>query len=373
MISDFDDYPVHQAPEPVARPASTDRNFYDRYWFNGFDGSGSLYLGAALGLYPNRAVMDGAFTFVVDGVQHSVHASRLAPADPKETRVGPLTVEVVEPMRTVRVVVAPNETGLACDLTFRARTIPYEEPRSRLEQDGAVMLDTCRFTQLGAWQGRVTVEGRRYEIAPAEVLGARDRSWGIRPVGPREPGPPPRSEPGVYWIWSVNHFADRCLHYGSFEDHDGHPIQASGALLLAYEDPAAIPRGGNAGATEMTRAAMRVEWARGTRYPSRAELRLANRSGEEHLVTMEPLLRAHMKGLGYQHPEWGHGFWKGDGALFGERWRLDELDPLVIPNVHVQQVCRVSLGELRGVGVLESVVIGTHRPSGFASLLDGAA
>lgn len=373
MITDFDDYPVHQAPEPVARPASTDKNFYDRYWFNGFDRSGTLYLGAALGVYPNRKVMDGAFTFVVDGVQHSVHASRVAAAERKESRVGPVAVEVAEPMRTVRVAVSPNETGIEADLTFRARTIPYEEPRSRLVQDGKVILDTCRFTQLGTWQGTVTVEGRRYELAPSEVLAARDRSWGVRPIGPREPEPPPEGEPGVYWIWSVDHFADRCLHYGSFEDHDGHPIQSSGAFLPAYEPGSAIPRGADPGVREMARSTMRLEWSKGTRYPSKAALELVDRAGETHLVTMEPLLRAHMKGLGYQHPEWGHGFWKGDGVVFGERWRLDELDPLIIPNVHVQQVCRVTLGEREGVGTLESVVIGTHRPSGFTSLLDGAA
>jgi hypothetical protein len=35
MLSRYDDYPVHQTPEPIAQPATTDRNVYDRYWFNG--------------------------------------------------------------------------------------------------------------------------------------------------------------------------------------------------------------------------------------------------------------------------------------------------------------------------------------------------
>jgi hypothetical protein len=30
MLSRFDDYPIHQTPEPLALPASTDRNVYDR-------------------------------------------------------------------------------------------------------------------------------------------------------------------------------------------------------------------------------------------------------------------------------------------------------------------------------------------------------
>ena len=46
MLSRHDDYPIHQTPEPIARPASTDRHVYDRYWFNGYSGDGDFRLGA---------------------------------------------------------------------------------------------------------------------------------------------------------------------------------------------------------------------------------------------------------------------------------------------------------------------------------------
>ncbi|PZU14334.1 MAG: hypothetical protein DI591_12175, partial [Citromicrobium sp.] len=35
MLTKGDDYPVHQTAEPIAF-AGTDRNFYDRYFFNGY-------------------------------------------------------------------------------------------------------------------------------------------------------------------------------------------------------------------------------------------------------------------------------------------------------------------------------------------------
>jgi hypothetical protein len=35
MLSRFDDYPIHQTPEPIVHRASSDPNAYDRYWFNG--------------------------------------------------------------------------------------------------------------------------------------------------------------------------------------------------------------------------------------------------------------------------------------------------------------------------------------------------
>ena len=48
-----DDYPIHQTPEPVAY-AGTDRNFYDRYFFNGYAPTGEgedLFFAAAFGVY----------------------------------------------------------------------------------------------------------------------------------------------------------------------------------------------------------------------------------------------------------------------------------------------------------------------------------
>ena len=44
-----DDYPIHQMPEPVAY-AGTDRNFYDRYFFNGYAPDGTGFFAIALGV-----------------------------------------------------------------------------------------------------------------------------------------------------------------------------------------------------------------------------------------------------------------------------------------------------------------------------------
>ena len=122
MLSKFDDYPIHQTLDPVAHPASSDRNVYDRYWFNGYADDGEFYFGVAMGLYANRGILDCGFSIVPDGEQHSFHGSRRAPAEPTDTTGGPCSSEVVDPMRRVRVRLEPNETGIECDLTFTART-----------------------------------------------------------------------------------------------------------------------------------------------------------------------------------------------------------------------------------------------------------
>jgi hypothetical protein len=94
-------------------------------------------------------------------------------------------------------------------------------------------------------------------------------------------------------------------------------------------------------------------------------------------IDLEPLAMLLTKGLGYHHPQWGHGFWKGELALGHERLRVDELDPLRPDHIHVHQLVRARLrapdGERSGTGILETMCFGPHAPSGFREFADGAS
>ena len=64
MLTAFDDYPIHQAATPVAI-AGTDRNFYDRFFFNGYSPDGTLFFGGAMGILflaerPTAVALTGA-------------------------------------------------------------------------------------------------------------------------------------------------------------------------------------------------------------------------------------------------------------------------------------------------------------------------
>ena len=50
MLTRYDDYPIHQTADPVAHPSTSDLNFYDRYFFNGFTRTGDLYFGASMAI-----------------------------------------------------------------------------------------------------------------------------------------------------------------------------------------------------------------------------------------------------------------------------------------------------------------------------------
>ena len=359
MITPFDDYPFHQTSQPFAVTASGDLNHYDRYFFNGYAEDASLYFGVALGVYPNREVVDGAFSVVRDGEQVSVHASARCPLDRTRTSVGPLRVEVVEPMRVLRVVLDAPQHGLAADLVFRARTAPIQEPPFLVRDNTRTVLDSTRLTQFGTWEGFVTVDEHRIDVV--DLLGSRDRSWGIRPVGERThraPGAPPQ----FYWLWAPINFGDVCTHFDVNEYADGTRWHEAGFLVPV----------GTGSASVATAVNYRIEWTPGTRRARSFALDLEMPGGEQHTVSLEPLLDFQMLGLGYLHPDWGHGQWKGEAAEASERLALPVATPLEPQHLHIQSLCRATFGDRSGIGILEQLVIGPHQPSGFTGLFDGA-
>jgi hypothetical protein len=145
MLTPFDDFPIHSSANPVGHPASADPNHYDRYWFNGMTRDCGLFFAGAMGHYPVRNVIDAAFSVIRDGVQYSLFTSGRMPAD-RSTVCGPLRVEVLEPLKTIRLV-ADQTDGLGCDLTFRHRTGAVEEPRQWRVADGILRTDHTRLTQ----------------------------------------------------------------------------------------------------------------------------------------------------------------------------------------------------------------------------------
>jgi hypothetical protein len=372
MLNRQDDFPIHQTPDPVAIPTTGDRNVYDRYFFNGYTRDGALYFAAAMGFYANRSVLDASFSVVRGGVQTSVHGSRRAPLERTETAVGPIAVEVLDAMRSLKLSVAENEAGVRAELTFAARTVAVEEPRFTRRTGTRVRMDSTRFTQWGSWQGFVQVGGERIEVDSSRVLGARDRSWGIRPVGEPEGGAP--GAPGqFFWLWAPIHFDDLCAHFDVIEDGEGRVENSNGSIIPILADPAdEVIDYGETIAAKMESVSHRVRWRPGTRRAESAEIVLASFRGDERVIALEPMLTFQMLGLGYLHPEWGHGIWKGEEVVGCEQWKPAELNPLDPRHIHVQELCRARMGEREGIGILEQLVIGPHQPSGFEGLLDGA-
>ena len=371
MLDKLDDFPIHQTSRPLAYPATSDRNFYDRTWFNGYAPDGSFYFGLGMAVYPHREILDCAFSVVErDGRQHCFFGSRRAPRQRTEMAVGPLRLEVVEPLRQARVTLASNDSGIECDLLFSARTAALEEGRQTLMSGTRPVMDATRFAQFGRWRGRVRHPDGELEVSPSSCVGTKDRSWGVRGVGEPETGGAPRAR-GFFFLWAPLVWSDHVSHAIFFDDQRGGALHREGLLApLAHELGAVVDDEGQV--VRMAEVDHRIDYLTGTRWARSAEIGMIAADGGRRVIRLEPLLRFHMKGLGYQHPEWGQGFWKGELATGADCFAPGELDPLARENVHVQQVVKASDGESEGVGVLEHLCLGPYAPAGLTQFLDGA-
>ena len=362
MLTKGDDFPLHQTSEPVAF-AGTDRNFYDRYFFNGYSPDGSVFFAAAMGFYPQLGIVDASFCVIVDGVQHNLRASRRSGGERLDLAVGPVAISVDAPLEKMTLRIAANEGPLAAELTFTGRHFPILEPRFIRRNGTRLFMDYTRMTQNGHWSGWLSVDGARIDAA-SDWTGTRDRSWGIRPVGASEPQPPPEGNfTQFFWLWTPCNFTDRSLFFHSNDDGEGNPWNRRAVIV----SDKGIEQHFDA-------ATFGAEWQPGSRRMARMTADLG--SGRSLTLTPSGLVFA-MSGLGYTHPRWGHGLDHGpDIAVAHDRLTDAERgwnNPLAM---HIQALVTADLRDgdksYRGVGVLEQLFVGPHEPTGLLGLMDPA-
>ncbi len=362
-----DDYPIHQTPEPIAY-GGTDRNFYDRYFFNGYHATEGLdFFAVAFGVYPHLNVTDAAFVVVRGGVETALHASAHL-GDRMDMAVGPIRIEVLEPLHKHRISVDAPDHGLRAEIVFTGRAFPIEEPRFIRRNGTRAFMDYTRLTQNGRYTGWIELDGERRTVDG--FVGTRDRSWGIRPVGARDSQDiVPAVAPQFYWLWSPSSFDNGAFFFHSNEDALGRAwnTRAVWAPDNAHED-----------GFEHLNGEAKVVWKSGTRHAASAVVELTDDFGKPAgKVEYAPIYNFQMMGLGYTHPKWGHGMLHGPLVVEREDIVLADADPKLPFNLHVQALSDVTYTNadgavMKGRGVLEQLVMGPHRPSGFCDILDMA-
>lgn len=366
MLGPLDEYPVHQLPQPIAWPGPSDRNFYDRSYFNAHDRTGDIFLISGIGYYPNLGVKD-AFVLVCRAeIQTAVHLSDAIDQDRLNQHVGDYRVEVVEPLQTVHIVMAETE-GIEVDLTWNGLFPAVQEQPHILRSGSRVTLNAQRFAQLGSWSGRIVLDGEQIVVDPATWIGSRDRSWGIRPVGEAEPAGRPADPPfeGMWWLYVPMAFDDFAIILIIQEEPSG---------FRSLNDCTRVWRDGRVEQLGWPR--VKIHYSSGTRIPTGATIEATDGAGAPLRLQVESKLPVpiHVGGGYGGDSDWLHGTWKGAG--FTERRTYTMTDPAIIGRAafgvidHVgRAVCHERGREVEGWGLFEHGALGRHDPSGFEDWL----
>lgn len=380
MIGPADDFLIHQTHEPVRYVATSDRRFYDRYFFTGHRCSDDLFFMIGLGSYPNLGVIDAFASVALGGRQVTTRASRELGADRmNSTAVGPFHVEVIEGLKTLRIRCdAQAGQAVSLDLTWHAAIAAFEEPPILQRVMGRVMEQATRIIQTGTWQGSITVEGQRLELSPQTAWGARDRSWGVRSIGlEREPKGIQQArgaakERTSLWIWSPMQFPDETIHFSLAEHADGRRDIETVRRMARLPRPGDVDAGGSGGpdaeAELLGGAEHDLRFDPDTRelLPG-SSVSFLDREGSRRQVRLTPLRRAYLRaGTGYGGPDdWRHGKYMGEHWVSSVAYDLTDTEVTArIGPTHV--LCRMEMDTgAVGFGTFETQVYGAFPRYGF--------
>ena len=372
MPSPLDEFPIHQAPLPIAHVISSDRNAYDRCYFNAHDRTGDIFLITGLGVYPNLGTTDAYATVRQGNHQVSVRMSDAINDDRLNQAVGPYRIEVIDPLKVVRLVCEADASGIAFDLTWTGSFPAVDEVPHVMRQGGKVILDAQRFAQVGTWEGTLRFEGTDIAVNPDTWVGTRDRSWGIRPVGESEPAGRSVDEPdpdfGFWWMYIPMRFEKFALIVIAQEDGFGHRILNEATRVW--------PEASGRPIEQLGWPRFETRYQPGTRIPTGTTVHLTEPDGTALTVEVASLGYNPLNfGSGYGgDSSWNHGMWKGRHWI--DRHAVDLADPAIAGMVQfgvVDHVGRATINGAEGWGLFEHSTIGRHDPSGFTDFGSVAA
>lgn len=306
-LSGFDDLPVHQGFGPIDRPVTSDVHFNDGYYAAFY--SAGVHAFCGLRLHPNTNVMDAYAGAVVHGEQRSVRVSRALRPRIDVLEVGPFRMEVLEPMRRHRLVLASAGIGVDFDVEWSASAPEFVETPHIQYRHGTLLNHVLRYVQVGRADGTLTVDGVRIPVQ--DWHGARDHSWGVRStMGPRTSsggvaataGP---GDPRAMRLWVPFEAGGVRGFFHVHADAQGSPLDVDGRLDL--------PDGA---ATGVVAVHHELSYRPGSRRLSGGRFVLRDERGSEHGYTFEVACDpAHPQGFGYTRG-WSDG--GGPGVYRGE-------------------------------------------------------
>ncbi|HWE54905.1 MAG TPA: hypothetical protein VG435_05300 [Acidimicrobiales bacterium] len=175
----MDDYFVHQIPELLPNVVTRNPHWRESYFFEMHrpDAAGDVVF-FTMAHYPATERMDSLQMGKVAGQPVLGLLQRDYGGDPHTTDVGGARVQIVEPMKTIRLWADPEVAAIGLDVTFAARTQAYGLRRGTMRAGDDVVWDQSHIFQSGVYEGTYTAAGQTHRVDG--WIGQRDHSWGIR-------------------------------------------------------------------------------------------------------------------------------------------------------------------------------------------------
>ncbi len=359
MLLSFDEYPYHQVTASFAGVAGSDPQWNDGHYVCLCDQAGNVSLTSTLRLYSNNDVLDGFVCIRHQGKQHNIRVSRRLRPDMDSLSVGPLRIDLVEPMRALRLVLEDNDFNIALDVTCRGATVPYEDPAEVTRVDGRLIGERMTYELTGKCEGWVRVGDARYELSKSNSSFFRNHSWGYQAGrgGPRLYTAPTlgakRRLPGVRQ-WVLFDMPDHGGFY--FVDPSGRAASGKGAIMLADRS---VP---------VTKVESDLQFYEGGRRLRAGSFRLTDADGVERSYLLEDLGWVYCQGGGYFggfDDGLGQGVYRGDYHAEGEVWDVSHPTQVVDEKGHAfefdhawaENFTRLSSDGATGLAHFECVVI----------------
>jgi hypothetical protein len=273
--------------------------------------------------------------------------------------VGPLRVELVEPMKVLRMVLDDNDVldgpGISLDVTCHTTAGPHLDPIETTRIDGRLISERATYEVTGGCSGWVSVDGRRIELASASFF--RNHSWGYQPGrgGARSGAPAggPRRLPGVRQ-WMLFHMPD----HGGYYFSDPRPRAASAKGVIMFRDRSSTVQS----------IAHDLQFYEGGRRLRSGAFELTDEGGVVHAYEVDDLGWVYCQGGGYFggfDDGLGQGVYRGDYHEEGEVWDVSHPTQIVdetgrtfeFDHAWAESFVRVRSGDARGLGHFECVVI----------------
>ena len=367
MLTSNDELLCHQLATTFDHVYTSDPRWTERVVIYGFDISGKLNLMTGLARYPNRNVIDAYGMVTVDNkTAHVIRASsELRPETGAGLKVGPLSYEIVEPLKTVRMTAGDNEHGLSYQVDFEGTFPAYEQAPMFFRNRGRIQEEARRYYQTGRLSGWLKVDGKTYEVDRAKWRVGRDHSWGVRRgVGggswPEPMAQPGEIPPGAFYFMCIFEFENWATHVAQRESWDGQ--------IWHFEGWETYPFGSKREAEEVQLVSLEHD------FQFRSDVRVIKSGrvvvkaidGSKRELWIRPVTTFYPGPAGYDmYNDYTSGMWKGPSYMDG--FKVDITDPDVLPRISflTETLCEVHCGSDVGYGILEMVCVGKYPKYGY--------